>query len=137
MGFIELKVVSCKQVTACNFFQKLSIYVSVSIINDGNSKTNDQRQRISTDTEGDGNPEWNQEMRFDLEEDGGKVRVPVKEMVEESRGGIVRFVNYHIDNNNSNKIYYPRVEVESSLLTMAENNYQTLYNSVSGIEFLN
>lgn len=73
---IELKLISCKDLRAFNFFQKLTLYALVSIeSNDPTSQlTEEQKQQQRTptyrDTAGDGdggnNPEWNHEVRFDL-----------------------------------------------------------------------
>ncbi|KAI5567545.1 hypothetical protein BDE02_13G097300 [Populus trichocarpa] len=79
-----------------------------------------QQQRTPTDTEGDGNPEWNHLMHFDLagvsfqdcdhffihfdlcheglyfgDKTIGKVRVPLKDLIEEANG-IVRFLSYEV-----------------------------------------
>ncbi|KAF2322999.1 hypothetical protein GH714_032690 [Hevea brasiliensis] len=119
---LDLKVMYCKDLKAFNFFQKLLVYVLVSLESDDPDKKlkQNQQQRTPTDAEGDGNPEWNHEMHFDLSEvsvvdcehlfihfdlyhEGlyfgdktiGEVRVPLKDLIEESRG-IVRFVNYQV-----------------------------------------
>ncbi|XP_061375705.1 protein SRC2-like [Gastrolobium bilobum] len=72
---IELKLISCKDLKAFNFFQKLTVYALVSIAsNDPKrelSEEQKQQQRTQTDrdsdNDGDGsNPEWNHEARFDL-----------------------------------------------------------------------
>ncbi|KAM3761003.1 hypothetical protein ACB098_01G234800 [Castanea mollissima] len=121
---MELKLMSCKDVRAFNFFQKLSVYALVSLVShDPNKKLEpNQQQRTPTDREGDGDPEWNHEMHFDLhqlsvedcdhvfihfdlrhqgvmfgDKDIGEVHVPLKELVEESNG-VVRFVNYQVRN---------------------------------------
>ncbi|KAK9271886.1 hypothetical protein L1049_002251 [Liquidambar formosana] len=119
---IELKVLSCKDLKAFHFFQKLWVYALVSIVSDDPDKKleQSQEQRTPTDKEGDGNPEWNHEMRFDLDESSledcdhlfihfdvrlevvlfgdktiGEVRIPFKDLVDESNG-IVRFVSYEV-----------------------------------------
>ncbi|KAM5568417.1 hypothetical protein ABKV19_016132 [Rosa sericea] len=124
---IELKVISCKDLKAFNFFQKLSIYADVFIFNDEMKKEQQQqehlqqRQKTPVDREGDGNPEWNHTMsfdmkamsslddqwdhwyiKFDMRNDGavlgkslGKVQVPLKELIEEFNGA-VRFMRYQV-----------------------------------------
>ncbi|KAH7518987.1 protein SRC2 [Ziziphus jujuba] len=126
---IEMKVISCKDLKAFNFFQKLSVYAVVCIASDDPSKKmvqqkkEDQVQRTPTDTQGDGNPEWNHQLRFDLklnsDEDHlflhfnlrhagivfglggdrtiGEVRIPLKDLLEDaSSNGVVRFVSYQV-----------------------------------------
>ncbi|KAI8020491.1 hypothetical protein LOK49_LG04G03461 [Camellia lanceoleosa] len=65
---LDLRVMYCKDLKAFNFFQKLSVYAVVSLVSDNPSmmKKQQQQQRTPTDTEGDGNPEWNHQMRFNL-----------------------------------------------------------------------
>ncbi|WCJ40274.1 Calcium-dependent lipid-binding (CaLB domain) family protein [Euphorbia peplus] len=119
---LELKILDCKDLTAFNFFQKLLVYVLVSLVSDDPEKKieKNQQQRTPTDSEGDGYPEWKHEMQFDLSEisfvdcdhffirfelchEGlyfgdkiiGEVRVPLKDMIHES-SGILRFVNYQV-----------------------------------------
>ncbi|XP_050235294.1 protein SRC2 homolog [Mercurialis annua] len=119
---MELKVMYCQDLKAFNFFQKLLVYVLVSIVSEDPEKKLKQnhQQRTPTDTEDDGNPEWNHEMQFDLSEvsfvdcdhlfvhfdlrhEGlyfgdktiGEVRVPLKDMIQESCG-ITRFLNYQV-----------------------------------------
>ncbi|OMO98538.1 C2 calcium-dependent membrane targeting [Corchorus capsularis] len=120
-SFIEIKVISCKDLKAFNFFQKLSVYALVSIARDDDKKVDEkQQQRTPTDREGDGNPEWNHTVRFDLSKallqdldnllihfdlrhEGlmfgyktiGEVRVPLKDLIQESNG-VVRFVIYEV-----------------------------------------
>lgn len=122
---IELKLISGDDIRAFNFFQKLSVFVLASIASDDPSKKveKNQLQRTRTDREGDGNPEWNHEMRFliggedsdsdhlfihlDLRHDGvlfgigdrtiGEVRIPLKDLMDEaSSNGVVRFVRYQV-----------------------------------------
>lgn len=125
---IEMKVMSCKYLKAFNFFQKLSVYAVVCIASDDPSKkvqqNENQLQRTPTDTHGDGNPEWNCEVRFDLKSNRcecedhlflhfnlrhegivfglgdrtiGEVRIPLKDLMEEaSSNGVVRFVSYQV-----------------------------------------
>ncbi|OAY52610.1 protein SRC2 homolog [Manihot esculenta] len=119
---LELKVMYCKDLKSFNFFQKLLVYALVKLESDDSDKKMKQNQqhRTPTDAEGDGNPEWNYEMQFDLSEfsfvdcdhifihfdlrhEGlyfgdktiGEVRVPLKDLIQES-SGIVRFVNYQV-----------------------------------------
>ncbi|XP_057489356.1 protein SRC2 homolog [Actinidia eriantha] len=65
---LELKLMNCKGLQAFNFFQKLSVYAVVSFISDvdPNKKMQQQQQRTPTDNQGDKDPEWNHEMRFNL-----------------------------------------------------------------------
>ena len=120
-SFIELKVISCKDLKAFNFFQKLSVYALVSIGSDEDKKVDQkQQQRTPTDREGGGNPEWNHTVRFEvsktlfqdldnvfihfnLRHEGvmfgdktiGEVYVLFKDLIQESNG-VVRFVNYEV-----------------------------------------
>lgn len=127
---VQVKLISCKDLKAFNFFQKLSVYAVVSIASDDPSKkvqeNQVQSQRTPTDTEGDGNPEWNHELRFDLkgcDDDNdhlflqfnlrhqgmvfgfgdktiGEVRIPLKDVMEEACYGVVRFVSYQVRNTD-------------------------------------
>ncbi|KHN46825.1 hypothetical protein glysoja_015076 [Glycine soja] len=70
---IELKLISCKDISAFNFFQKLTLYALVFIESEdpNTDLTAEQRQMQRTltdrDPDGDGsNPEWNHHARFDL-----------------------------------------------------------------------
>ncbi|KAA8530040.1 hypothetical protein F0562_004749 [Nyssa sinensis] len=122
---LELKVMYCKDLKAFNFFQTLSVYAVVSIVSDDpTKKLHQQQHRTPTDKEGDGNPEWNHEMRFDLGDNTsifyqdsdhlflhfdlrsegllvfgdksiGEVHVPFKDLVQDFNG-IVRFVSYEV-----------------------------------------
>lgn len=72
-SFIDLKIISCKDINAFNFFQKLTLYaqVSISTTNTKTKLTNEQKQQQRTpthrDTDDDGtNPEWNHQTRFNL-----------------------------------------------------------------------
>ncbi|CAK7344813.1 unnamed protein product [Dovyalis caffra] len=124
-GSMELKLMYCTDLNAFNFFQKLLVYVLVSIVSDDDPdkkalELQKQQQRTPTDNEGDGNPEWNHEMHFDLTEvsfqdcdhlfvhfdlrhEGlyfgdktiGEVRVPLKDLIQEANG-IVRFLSYEV-----------------------------------------
>ncbi|KAE8678430.1 putative 3-beta-hydroxysteroid-Delta(8),Delta(7)-isomerase-like [Hibiscus syriacus] len=71
---LQLKLISCRDLKAFNFFQKLSAYsvVSMVIINEQQSKKKEehqkkhlQRQKTSIDRGGK-NPEWNHLFQFDL-----------------------------------------------------------------------
>ncbi|KAK3228939.1 hypothetical protein Dsin_000820 [Dipteronia sinensis] len=124
---LELKVISCRHLKAFNFFQKLSVYAAVSIIN-GESKKKEQqqeclqRQKTPIDREGGTKPEWNHLMQFDLKaldddfsnflisfdlhcegvvygkKTVGKVRVSLKDLIDEFNGA-VRFVSYQVRAN--------------------------------------
>ncbi|KAK2634723.1 hypothetical protein Ddye_029515 [Dipteronia dyeriana] len=124
---LELKVISCRHLKAFNFFQKLSVYAAVSIIN-GDSKKKEQqqqclqRQKTPVDREGGTKPEWNHLMKFDLKaldddfshflisfdlhcegvvygkKTVGKVRVSLKDLIDEFNGA-VRFVSYQVRAN--------------------------------------
>ncbi|KAB2085362.1 hypothetical protein ES319_A05G394800v1 [Gossypium barbadense] len=72
---LELKLVSCRDLKAFNFFQKLSAYsvVSIVIINEQPKKKEEhpqkkhlQRQKTAI-AKGGKNPEWNHVFEFDLE----------------------------------------------------------------------
>lgn len=72
-SYIELKLISCKDIKAFNFFQKLTVYALVSIASNDPTKQltkkQKQQQRTPTDRDSDddgSNPEWNHETRFDL-----------------------------------------------------------------------
>ncbi|KAF9670602.1 hypothetical protein SADUNF_Sadunf13G0086000 [Salix dunnii] len=73
-GSMEIKVMYCKAVNSFNFFQKLLVYVLVSIVrNDGDPdkkplELQKQQRRTPTDKEAEGDPEWNHPMHFDLTE---------------------------------------------------------------------
>ncbi|KAF8390776.1 hypothetical protein HHK36_025304 [Tetracentron sinense] len=124
---IELKVISCKDLKSFNFFQKLSVYAVVSIVSDDPEKKvqqhQQQQQRTPIDKEGDGNLEWNHQMRFDLKDISfldcdhlfiefnlrcggifgnktiGEVRVPFKDLIDEFNGAI-RYVSYQVRNTD-------------------------------------
>ncbi|KAK9276837.1 hypothetical protein L1049_006374 [Liquidambar formosana] len=120
---IELKVMSCRNVKAFNFFQKLSVYVVVSILEDDKKQRKQkplQRQKTGIDKDGDGNPEWNHVIHFDLKGiclplhhlflkfhlrcDGivygnktiGQVTVPLKDLILHHSNGDVRFLSYQV-----------------------------------------
>lgn len=127
---VELKLISCKDLKSFNFFQKLSVYALVSIAtcteDDDGKKVNQQQQqqqRTPTDKEGDGNPEWNHKLQFevsktlfhdcdnvfiyfDLRHQGvmfgdktiGQVHVPFKDIIiqDSVSNGAVRFVTYEV-----------------------------------------
>lgn len=68
---LELRVISCQDLRAFNFFQRLSVFVRVSIVDgDGLRKRLhpdlQQRQRTPTSKGGHRNPEWNHAVGFDL-----------------------------------------------------------------------
>uniref|UniRef100_F6HJ81 C2 domain-containing protein n=2 Tax=Vitis vinifera TaxID=29760 RepID=F6HJ81_VITVI len=124
---MELKVISCKHLKAFNFFQKLVVYAVVSIISDESKNSNQkhqiqclQRQKTPVDRDGNGNPEWNHQLQFDLRDisladsanyyvkfslrcEGivfgnktiGEVCVPLKELIDEFNRA-VRFVSYQV-----------------------------------------
>ncbi|GMY12933.1 protein SRC2 homolog isoform X2 [Fagus crenata] len=119
-GSMELKVMSCKDVRSFNFFQKLSVYALVSLVSHDPNKKLEQNQQQRTPTDKDGDPDWNHEMRFDLNEvsledcdhvfihfdlrhEGvmfgdkniGEVHVAFKDLMEESNG-VVRFASYQV-----------------------------------------
>ncbi|XP_022750411.1 protein SRC2-like [Durio zibethinus] len=120
-SFIEIKVISCKDLKAFNFFQKLSVYALVSFATEDDKKViQKQQQRTPTDREGNGNPEWNHTIRFEvsktlfqdcdnvfihfeLRHEGvmfgdktiGVVHVLFKDLIQESNG-VVRFVTYEV-----------------------------------------
>ncbi|KAF5746355.1 hypothetical protein HS088_TW06G00526 [Tripterygium wilfordii] len=75
----ELKVISCRDIKAFNFFHKLSVYAAVSIIDDDLKKKNkkeqqqqrsylQQRHKTPVDRDGGRNPEWNHAVQIDLKE---------------------------------------------------------------------
>uniref|UniRef100_A0A2N9EKF3 C2 domain-containing protein n=1 Tax=Fagus sylvatica TaxID=28930 RepID=A0A2N9EKF3_FAGSY len=96
----------------------LSVYALVSLVSHDPNKKLEQNQQQRTPTDKDGDPEWNHEMRFDLNEvsledcdhvfihfdlrhEGvmfgdkniGEVHVAFKDLMEESNG-VVRFASY-------------------------------------------
>ncbi|XP_009359909.2 protein SRC2 homolog [Pyrus x bretschneideri] len=123
---IELKVISCKDLSAFNFFNRLSVYAAVSIFNDEVKKEEQkkhlqQRQKTPVDREGDCNPEWNHPMQFDTKDLSlvdefdnlfvefdircdsvfgkksiGKVRVPFADLIDDQCNEAVRFVSYQV-----------------------------------------
>ncbi|XP_022740450.1 protein SRC2 homolog [Durio zibethinus] len=125
---LELKVISCRDLKAFNFFQKLSAYsvVSILIVNEQAKKKEEQQkhlQRQKTSIQKGGkNPEWNHVfqfdlqslppeevdhlfLKFDLRSEGlvdrtiGEVRVPLKDLIDEFCG-VVRFVSYQVRNSD-------------------------------------
>ncbi|OWM89825.1 uncharacterized protein LOC116199217 [Punica granatum] len=70
---LELTVLSCRDLKAFNFFQKLSLYAAVSIFSDPansngrHTSCQPQRQKTLVDRVGDRNPDWNHTMSFNLE----------------------------------------------------------------------
>ncbi|KAB1201694.1 hypothetical protein CJ030_MR7G000343 [Morella rubra] len=126
---IELKVISARDLKCFNFFRRLSVYAVVSLFNDESKKKPEQerlqRQKTPVDRVGDGNPEWNHAIHFDLKEvplldDNckqhlflkfdlrsdviglgnrtiGKVQVPVfKDLIDGELNGTVRFLSYQV-----------------------------------------
>ncbi|GAB2284019.1 hypothetical protein Dimus_018502 [Dionaea muscipula] len=67
---LDMKLISCKDLKAFNFFQKLCVYAVVSIGTDvTNLRLNEhqrQEQRTTADEESDGFPRWNHSMSFHL-----------------------------------------------------------------------
>lgn len=70
---LELQVISCKDLRAFNFFQKLSAFVKVSIVPSDDDPQRQQlhqalqqRHRTPTSKGGHRNPEWNHAVGFDL-----------------------------------------------------------------------
>lgn len=123
---LELKLLYGKDIRAFNFFQKLSVYAAASISSDDPEKKPDrvQQQRTPADKEGDGCPEWNQELRLDLKgidfrnsddvflrldlfHEGvmfgdkhiGEVRVPLGDLIEQA-AGVARFVSYQVNDRS-------------------------------------
>ncbi|XP_021721246.1 FK506-binding protein 5-like [Chenopodium quinoa] len=125
---LEIKVMWCKGLSSFNFFQKLTVYAAVSITSENEKLllTQDQKQEQKTivdEDNGDGNPEWNHSMKFDLrplksfipnfedlcllfelrnhgqlfgDKTIGEVRVPLTELIQSVGGEIVRFVSYEV-----------------------------------------
>ncbi|XP_059447756.1 protein SRC2-like [Corylus avellana] len=71
---LKLKVISARDLKGFNFFQKLSVYAVVRLVNEEVKKKQKheqqqlQRQKTPVDRVGDRNPEWNHEMQFDLKD---------------------------------------------------------------------
>ncbi|KAL9229370.1 hypothetical protein vseg_004844 [Gypsophila vaccaria] len=124
---IEIKVMWCKGLTSFNFFQKLTIYALVSIKPEKNTlnltQEHKQEQKTPVDEEGDGDPEWNHTVTFDLrrleavspgfedlsvgfefrhrgqlfgDKTVGEVNVPLKSLVQSVGSNVVRFVSYEV-----------------------------------------
>ena len=123
---LQIKVMWCKGLTAFNFFQKMAVYAAVSITpRDRTLKlTQDEKQEQKTpvDQEGNGNPEWNYTMKFDLRPQNissnlhqlsllfeirnqgqlfgykeiGEVRVHLKDLMESVGIGVNRLVSYEV-----------------------------------------
>ncbi|KAL4368420.1 hypothetical protein GQ457_05G016480 [Hibiscus cannabinus] len=119
---LELKLISCTNLKAFNFFHQISAYtvVSMVIINDNDKskkkqhhKKHLQRQKTSIQR-GGRNPEWNHLFQFDLQRethhlflnfdvrlDGlvdrtiGQVRLPLKVLIDEF-SGVVRLLTYQV-----------------------------------------
>ncbi|KAK8497799.1 hypothetical protein V6N13_076495 [Hibiscus sabdariffa] len=126
---LELKLISCTDLKAFNFFHELSAYTVVSmVIIDEKSKKKQQHhkkhlQRQKTSIQRGGkNPEWNHLFQFDLQNlppeethhlflnfdlrlDGlvdrtiGQVRVPLKVLLDEF-SGVVRLLTYQVRNSD-------------------------------------
>ncbi|TQD78150.1 hypothetical protein C1H46_036279 [Malus baccata] len=116
----------CKDLSAFNFFNKLSVHSAVSIFNDEAKKEKQkkhlqQRHKTLVDREGDCNPEWNHTMQFNMNDvclvdefdnsfvefhmqcesvfgkkSIGKVRVPFVDLIDEQCNEAVRFVSYQV-----------------------------------------
>lgn len=126
---LEIKVMWCKGLTAFNFFQKLTVYAAVSIATENETlkltQEQKQEQKTPVDYDGDGNPEWNHPIKFDLrllnsinpmmkdlslrfelrnhgqvfgDKTVGEVRVPLTDLIQSVGGGTVRFVCYEVRN---------------------------------------
>ncbi|KAJ7976330.1 protein SRC2-like [Quillaja saponaria] len=169
---MDLKVISGKDLKAFNFFQKLTLYALVLIVSDDPQKELDkkekQQQRTPTDRDEDGdgsNPEWNHEMRFDLElisshdyenlfvlfelrHEGlvfgdktiGEVRVPLKDLIQEPNNGVVRFVTYEVRTidgkpNGSLKFSY-RVNGKGSGAYTYSSQFPETNMNITGYSFL-
>ncbi|KAI4367316.1 hypothetical protein MLD38_023067 [Melastoma candidum] len=69
-SWLEMRILYCKDLRAFNFFQKLSVYASVSLSSDHPSLKlpphDPNRLRTPADKDGDGNPEWNHTLSLDL-----------------------------------------------------------------------
>lgn len=123
---LEIKVMWCKGITAFNFFQKMAVYAAVSISPLDRTlklaQDEKQEQKTPVDQEGNGNPEWNYTMKFDLRPQNitsnlhrlslifeirnqgqlfgykeiGEVRVHLKDLIESVGIGISRLVSYEV-----------------------------------------
>ncbi|GKV02797.1 hypothetical protein SLEP1_g15187 [Rubroshorea leprosula] len=122
-GSLELTLISCRGLRAFNFFQKLSVYSVVYIVDEEQNRKEQQQKRLQCQKtpiarrEG-GNPEWNHLfhfdlrslshdhrdnlfLRFDLRCEGlvnrtiGGVRVPMKDLIDEFDKAL-RFVSYQV-----------------------------------------
>lgn len=123
---LEIKVMWCKGLAAFNFFQKMAVYAAVSIspLDTTLKLAQDEKQEQKTpvDQEGNGNPEWNYTMKFDLRPQNissnlhqlsilfeirnqgqlfgykeiGEVRVHLKDLIESVGTGISRLVSYEV-----------------------------------------
>uniref|UniRef100_A0A803MMN4 C2 domain-containing protein n=1 Tax=Chenopodium quinoa TaxID=63459 RepID=A0A803MMN4_CHEQI len=135
---LEIKVMWCKGLSSFNFFQKLTVYAAVSITSENEKLllTQDQKQEQKTivdEDNGDGNPEWNHSMKFDLrplksfipnfedlcllfelrnhgqlfgDKTIGEVRVPLTELIQSVGGEIVRFVSYEVRSPEDNGYHH-------------------------------
>ncbi|XP_010034494.2 protein SRC2 homolog [Eucalyptus grandis] len=129
---LELQVISCEDLRAFNFFQKLSVFVTVSIVaGDGRKKQPHPafqlRHSTPTSKGGHRNPEWNHEVEFDLSailpqdypglslkfdvlfpsvvgsRSIGEVRTSLQELVDEFNG-TVQFRRYQLKNDDGKGI---------------------------------
>ncbi|KAF8010312.1 hypothetical protein BT93_J1054 [Corymbia citriodora subsp. variegata] len=129
---LELQVISCKDLKAFNFFQKLSVFVTVSIVAEDGPRRRlhpalQLRHRTPTSKRGHRNPEWNHDLGFDLsavsprEYPGlsvkfdvrlpsvvgsrsiGEVRTSLQELVDEFNG-LVQFRGYQVKNDDGKVI---------------------------------
>ncbi|KAK3409553.1 protein SRC2 homolog [Eucalyptus grandis] len=129
---LELQVISCEELRAFNFFQKLSVFVTVSIVAGDNPKKQlhpalQRCHRTPTSKGGHRNPEWNHEvgldlsavsprdypglsLRFDVRLPSvvgsrsiGEVRASLQELVDEFNG-TVQFRRYLVKNDDGKGI---------------------------------
>ncbi|XVF58504.1 hypothetical protein PTKIN_Ptkin07bG0071200 [Pterospermum kingtungense] len=111
-SFLELKLISCKDLKAFNFFQKLSAYsvASIMIVNEQAKKKEDQRNHLQ------------QRQKTSINKGGlvdrtiGEVRVPLKDLIDEFCG-VVRFVSYQVRNSDGKpngvlNFSYKLIEIE-------------------------
>ncbi|KAL3719607.1 hypothetical protein ACJRO7_004563 [Eucalyptus globulus] len=129
---LELQVISCEELRAFNFFQKLSVFVTVSIVAGDNPKKQlhpalQRCHRTPTSKGSHRNPEWNHEvgldlsavsprdypglsLRFDVRLPSvvgsrsiGEVRASLRELVDEFNG-TVQFRRYLVKNDDGKGI---------------------------------
>lgn len=166
---IELKVLSCKALKTFNFFQKLTAYALVYIDSNDPKRELDekqeQEQRTHTDRHGGDDPEWNQEIKFDLgwvslqdcdhlffhfefRHDGfilgdrliGEVRVPLKDLIQEAGRalGVARFVNYEVRSGDGkpNGIFYFSYRLIDKKGVATRNSSENLEGKIGGYPVL-